>query len=393
MSLLIKNVRIIDYKTDMCCDLYIEKDQIKDIGNLSYKADEIIDGSDKVLMPSFVDTHVHFRDPGFLYKETLETGSRAALCGGYTSVNLMGNTNPIVDSPGVYEDIICRGKNLNLIDIHSVYAVTKGFDGHTLDHLNDLPESVRFLSDDGKGILSNYTMFHAMNKAKELGVGIMVHAEDPNLSPLDYRIAEDIITLRDIYLAEQTGARLHMSHVSTVDSIDAVRRGKIKGANVTCEVTPHHLSLWDINYRVNPPIRTKKDVKAVIRGIQDGTVDCIATDHAPHSQEDKAKGAPGMVGLETAFAVCYTNLVKTRQIELKKLSKLMSKNPGDILGIDHGAIEIGKKADLVLVDIEKEYTINKNELMSKSNNTPFDGAKVYGRVEMTIYKGEVKYRR
>ena len=294
-----------------------------------------------------------------------------------------------MDDPDLYHDLMQRSRELGLIELHSVYAMTKSFDGKTLSHLDHLPKGVRFLSDDGKGILSNKIMFEAMNRAKELGIGIMVHAEDPELSPIDYRIAEDLITLRDVYLSGKTGARLHMSHVSTEDSIDAVRRGKIYGAPVTCEVTPHHLALWDSDYRVNPPIRTKRDVKALIRGLQDGTVDAIATDHAPHSAEDKEKGAPGMVGLETAFAVCYTSLVRKRYLNLSKLSKLMSYNPAHILGLDHGELKEGKEASLVMVDIREPFIVNPEEFQSKSKNTPFAGVELFGRIEWTMRAGKI----
>lgn len=236
-------------------------------------------------------------------------------------------------------------------------------------------------------------MMKAMEKAKENNWIVMSHAEDKTFSKIDMRIAEDLMTIRDLYLAKVTGARLHMAHVSTVEAIDAIRRTKSEGANVTCEVTPHHIGLTTeiSNYRVNPPIREQEDVNAIVAGIKDGTVDCIGTDHAPHTEEDKQKGAPGMVGLETAFSICYTELVKNHGVSINKLSELMSKNPANILGMNKGTITVGKEGDLVLVDLNKEVVIDKETFLSKGKNTPFQGREYYGEVITTIKAGKVIY--
>lgn len=391
LKTLIKNARIADYQKDSTGDVFIEDGKIVAVGRVADREAEIIDAEGKILMPAFADTHVHFRDPGFTYKEDLTTGAQAALAGGYSIVNLMGNTKPIVDEIEIYEDIIKRG-NATGIHVESVFAVTKGFDGKTLTDIGRLPERVRFLSDDGRGILSAKTMMEALIAARNKNIGIMVHAEDPELSPIDYRFAEDLVTIRDIYLAEKLGARLHMSHVSTEDSIEAVRQGKARGADVTAEVTPHHFSLYDSDYRVNPPIRTKRDVEAVIRGLKDGTVDAIATDHAPHSDEDKKKGAPGMIGLETAFALAYTKLVCEGIITLNRLSELMSRNPARILGYKRDGIAAGEVADLVLIS-DEFFTVDAAKMHSKSHNTPFHGMELRGMVEWTMVDGEIRYRR
>ncbi len=391
MEILIKGSRIVDEELDFLGDLYIKDGKIKEIGkDLNYDC-KLINGQGLVLMPAFIDLHVHFREPGYTYKEDLSTGGKAALKGGYTLVNLMGNTNPICSSMETVEYILNRGKELDLVDLHQTVTITKDFDGETLKHLETLDNRVKFISDDGYGVKSNLVMYKAMVKAKEKSLTIMTHAEEEDLTPIDYRISENIITIRDIYLSKVTGAKLHLSHVSTKEAIEEIRRGKKEGVNVTCEVSPHHISLWNNNYKVNPPIREKEDVEALIEGIIDGTVDSIATDHAPHSKEDKENGAPGLSGIETAFSVSYTSLVKSGKINLKKLSKIMSGNPGRIMDVKKGRIEKAYDGDLVLVDLEKEKIINSENFLSKGKNTPFEGMKFYGDVVSTIKDGKVKY--
>lgn len=391
MDVLIKQARIVDENLDFIGDLYVKDGLITDFGeNLNYDC-KIINGEGLVLMPSFVDLHVHFREPGFTYKEELFTGSLAALKGGYTLVNLMGNTNPICSSMETVEYVLNKGKELDLIDLHQTVSITKDFDGQTLEHLETLDNRVKFISDDGKGVKSNIVMYNSMVKAKEKGLTIITHAEDDDLTPIDYRISENIITIRDLYLSKVTGANLHLAHVSTIEAIEEIRRAKSEGVNVTCEVTPHHISLWDNDYKVNPPIRTKVDVEAIIEGIIDGTVDAIATDHAPHSKEDKEKGAPGLSGIETAFSVCYTSLVRADRIDLKKLSHIMSANGAMIMNMKKGKIEKGYDGDIVLLDLNKEIIIDGENFISKGKNTPFNGMKFYGQVVTTIKEGKIKY--
>lgn len=394
--MLIKNARVIDCCLDEKLDVYIRDGKIYSIGkNIKPENnnEEIIDAEGKILMPAFIDLHCHFRDPGFEYKEDLITGSYAALKGGYGTVNLMGNTKPTVDSIEVYRDIVTRARELNLIHIEQVMNVTKGISGEELIDFEKLSDDIKFLSDDGKGVMSNKLMLEAMKKAKEKNIGIMVHAEDMEISPYDYRIAEDIITLRDIYLAGKTDCNIHFSHVSTEDSINAIKLGKSLGYNITCEVTPHHIYLSDIDYKVNPPIRDKKDIEVLIERIKDGTIDCIATDHAPHSQEDKEKGACGMVGLETAFNICYEKLILENHITLNRLSELMSLNPARILDLNKGKIIPGYDADLVIIDLNKEVKVDDDYFNSKSKNSPFKGKKFTGEIVSTICNGKVKYRK
>ena len=398
MDLLIKKARIVDTSQDFIGDIYIENGLIKEIGiNLSIENIEVIEANGLVVMPSFIDTHAHFREPGYTYKEDIETGSRAALKGGYTGVCLMANTRPICSSKEVLEEVRNREKELNLVDLHQCVSVTKGFNGKDLSHLDSFVEDkkLKAISDDGVGVMASETMYNAMLKAKENGWIVMSHAEDKGFSKFDMRIAENIMTLRDIYLAKETGARLHMCHVSTKEAIEYIRDAKKSFSNITCEVTPHHICLTkDINdYRVNPPIREKEDVNEVIKAIKDGVVDCIGTDHAPHTTEDKEKGSPGMVGLETAFPICYTSLVKSGEITLNKLSEIMSRNGAKILGMNKGIISPGMDGDLVILDLDKKIVINSEEFHSKAKNTPFEGMEFYGEVRMTIKSGRVLYKK
>ena len=396
MELLIKNANIIDAYESFYGDILITDGIITEIGReINKDGIDIIDAKGLTLMPSFIDTHAHFRDPGLTYKEDMESGSRAAAKGGYTGVCLMGNTNPICSTKEVVEYIRNKAKEIGLIDIHQCVSITENFGGKSIEHLNafDDDKELVAITDDGVGVMDSSIMMKAMEKAKKNNWIVMSHAEDKTFSKIDMRIAEDLMTIRDLYLAKVTKARLHMAHVSTIDSIKAIRIAKKEGSNVTCEVTPHHIALTteESNYRVNPPIREKEDINAIIEGIKDGTVDCIGTDHAPHTEEDKAKGAPGMVGIETAFSICYTELVKKNGISINKLSELMSRNPAKILGMNKGSITVGKDGDLVLVDLNKEIVIDKEKFASKGKNTPFHGKKYFGEVVMTIKGGKLIY--
>ncbi|WP_291650398.1 dihydroorotase [Clostridium sp.] len=398
MNLLIKNARIVDYSQDFIGDIYIENGKIKEVGlDININDVNYIDAKGLTLMPSFIDTHAHFREPGLTYKEDIETGSKAALRGGYTGVCLMANTKPICSSKEVLEEVRNREKELNLIDLHQCISVTKGFNGKDITHLDDFANDskIKAISDDGVGVMDSEIMYKAMLKAKEHGWVIMSHAEDHSFSDIDMRIAENIMTLRDIYLAKETGARLHMCHVSTKEAIGYIKNAKKRFSNITCEVTPHHIYLTkDINnYRVNPPIREKDDVYEIINAIKDGIIDCIGTDHAPHTQEDKEKGSPGMVGLETSFSICYTSLVKSGAITLNKLSEIMSKNCADILAMNKGRISPGIEGDVVLLDLDKKIKVNSKEFNSKGKNTPFEGMEFYGEVQMTIKAGRILYKK
>ncbi|AQM59046.1 dihydroorotase [Clostridium baratii] len=398
MNILIKNANVVDSSQNFIGDVYIENGKIKELGTNINKNDvEVIDANGLTLMPAFVDTHAHFRDPGLTYKEDLETGSRAALRGGYTGVCLMGNTSPICSTKEVLDYVKNKEESLKLIDIHQCVTITKNFDGKTLTHLEDFKNDkrVKAISDDGVGVSDSRVMMEAMKIAKENDWVIMSHAESHEFSDIDMRLAENMMTWRDITLAKVTGANLHMAHVSTKEAMKYIIDGKCSGVNVTCEVTPHHIALTNDknNYRVNPPIREKSDVDFLLKAISHGDVECIGTDHAPHTKEDKEKGSPGMVGLETAFPICYTKLVKEGVITINKLSEMMSRNPAKILKMNKGNISIGLDGDVVLLDLNKEITINSDEFYSKGKNTPFEGMKYYGEVVMTIKGGQVLYKK
>lgn len=353
--------------------------------------DEPEEQSAEILMPAFVDLHVHFRDPGQTYKEDLESGMRAALAGGYTDVQLMANTIPVTSSMEQVKDIVQRADALGLIDVHPCISITNAFDGRDLSHLAEAGEPVRMISDDGKGVASAWVQLEAMKIAKEKNLVLTLHEEDATFSQTDMRLAENVMTLRDLYLAEVSGARVHFAHVSTKEAIEWIRKAKKTNPNITCEVTPHHLVLWDHEYRVNPPIRNQEDVTALQEALADGTIDCIATDHAPHSGEDKKKGAPGMTGLEIAFSLCYTHLIRETIISLQTLSRVMSETPARLLGLNQGRIEVGQEADLVVVDLEDRRAIQPDEFYSKGKNTPFAGETVYGKIVRTMCKGVWKY--
>lgn len=396
MNLLIKNANIIDLSHNFYGDLYIEDGLIKEIGKDLEKNCEIIDAKGLTLMPSFIDTHVHFRDPGFTHKEDIETGSKAAVRGGYTTVVLMPNTKPTCSSLETFNYVIERTKEIGLVDAYPVVTITKDLNGEDLSHLESFigNKNVKAISDDGRGVNNSKVMLDAMNIAKKNKWIVMSHAESEEFSKIDMRLAENMMTSRDVELAKYTGCRLHMAHVSTIEAMKYIIEGKKSGANITCEVTPHHIGLDNTksNYRVNPPIRDKEDVRFLIDAIKLGYVDCIGTDHAPHTDEEKDKGSPGMTGIELAFQICYTVLVKNNGLSLNDLSRIMSYNPGKILGLNTGKLEIGFNGDLVLVDLNKKIKIDREKLVSKSKNTPFHGEDVYGNVVLTIKCGKIVYK-
>lgn len=391
MELLVKGARIVDWSQDFVGDIYINKGVIYEIGKDLHKECQSIDAKGLTLMPSFIDLHVHFRDPGLIHKEDIESGSYAAVRGGFTMVNLMANTKPVCSSMDTVNYVLNRTKEVGLIDVHQAVSITNNFDGNDISHLDKLDSSVRMISEDGKDVMDSKVMIEAMLKAKESGRIVMCHCEEHSLTDIDTRLSENTMTWRNIALAQFTGCTAHMAHVSTREAMEYVIDAKRKGINVTCEVAPHHIALTDNDYRVNPPIRAKEDVNFIIKAIKDGYVDAIATDHAPHTVEDKKNGAPGISGIETAFGICYTKLVKEEHIALSKLSEIMSKNPADILGVKKGQIKIGYDGDLVLIDTRKEYEIQSENFKSKGKNTPFNGMKVYGEILKTIKGGNVVF--
>ncbi|WP_294527239.1 dihydroorotase family protein [uncultured Allofournierella sp.] len=390
--MLIKNAKLSDGTQ---VDVLIRNGKIAGLmQDMPAHGEEVIDAAGRTLLPGFIDLHCHWRTPGFEYKEDIATGSAAAAAGGYTFVNLMPNTKPVCSSAAQAHAVMDEAERLGICGANQTISITENFDGHTLDHLKSLPEDLRFITEDGKGVQNNQVMAKAFAICAQRDLVLMSHAEDMEISKWDYRLAENIETVRNLHLSEYYGTRLHMCHVSTKEAVAAIGDAKRRGVPVTCEVTPHHLWFADTDYRVNPPIRQAEDVEALVDAIRTGVVDAIATDHAPHSAEDKANGAAGMIGLETAFGVCYTKLCREKGLDLYYLEALMSRFPAAILGLaGKGAIQVGMDADLTLVELDTPYVVDAAAMHSKSHNTPFDGVTLYGRVDLTIRGGRVTYQR
>ncbi|MBU3806763.1 MAG: dihydroorotase [Candidatus Fournierella pullistercoris] len=390
--MLIKNARLSD---GSLVDLLLEEGKITGIlQNASAEGHQVLDAKGRTVLPGLIDLHCHWRVPGQEHKEDVITGSAAAAAGGYTFVTLMPNTSPVCSSAEQANQVMEQVERHGVCSALQTVSITQNFDGKTLDHLKPLPEHLRFITEDGKGVQNNQVMARAFAICAQRNLVLMSHAEDMEISKWDYRLAENLETVRNLHLSEYYGTRLHLCHVSTKEAVEAIGAAKRKGVPVTCEVTPHHLWFADLDYRVNPPIRTQQDVDALVQAIREGVVDAIATDHAPHTQEEKAAGAAGMIGLETAFGVCYTKLCKQQGLELYYLEALMSRFPAAILGLqDKGAIRVGADADLILVDLDTPYQVEPDKMHSKSRNTPFAGETLYGRVDYTIKAGKLVFER
>lgn len=423
MKTIIKNGHILNPSNGMdgVYDVMIEDGVITDVKeNLSTdQADEIIDASGKYVMPGFIDLHVHFREPGFEYKETIQTGSMSSARGGYTSVCPMPNTKPSIDSKEMVQWLMDKAKTDSVVHLLPVGAVTKEQAGDEVTDMAGMKEAGAVaVSEDGKSVMDILVYVEGMKKAAANGLLVMAHCEDRQLVrggvmnagkradelglPGITNSVEDVITARDIFLANETGARLHLCHCSTKDSVALIKMAKEAGYKVTGEVCPHHFTLCDedipsddANYKMNPPLRAKADVQALKEGLRDGIMDVISTDHAPHGAEEKAqsmKKAPfGIVGEETAFALTVTELVEQGYLTKMQLVEKMSYNPAKVLGIDKGRLEVGKAADLVIADFDESYTIDVSRFVSKGKNTPFDGKQVKGRVYQTLVDGKVVY--
>lgn len=417
-SILIKNIRAVDAKNDKVTDVFLKDGIIADIGkNLHTGADQVIDGTDLVLMPSIFDMHVHFRDPGQTHKEDILTGCAAALAGGVTGVLAMPNTKPPCDNPETIRYIIDKAKNTG-VDVYPVGCITGGMSGNGLCDYEALKESGCIcISDDGRPVENAEMMRKALELSNENGLLVASHCEDLSIinggimnkgevseklgvKGMD-RASEEYITAREIILASSVNARIHICHVSTEGSAAIIRFAKSRGIKVTCETAPHYFQLTDellfkrdADYRMNPPLRTAADVKAIIEAIKDGTIDCIITDHAPHTAEEKAdfeKAPNGVVGLETSLAASLTALYHTGEITLKKIVELMCVNPRKILGLEIPAVQIGKNADLLIADINRKWTVEPEKLHSKSHNSVFKGMTLTGKPLVTISKGIIRY--
>lgn len=397
------------------CDVEVTNETITKIApKIEGKAfDVIYDLQNLYLLPGLIDVHTHLREPGFIYKETIKTGSYAGAKGGYTSIAAMPNLNP---TPDCYENLKLELDAIEKdarINVYPYGTITKGEKGEELANFEEIKDYVIAFSDDGKGVQSEEMMQHAMEEAKKVGKAIVAHCEDNSLLKGGYIHDGEYAKLhghkgicsesewgpikRDIELARKTGCHYHVCHISTKESVEIIRKAKSEGINVTCETGPHYLTLNDMQikeegrFKMNPPIRSEEDRLALIEGIKDGTIDMIITDHAPHSKEEKSKGlagsAMGVVGLEVAFPVLYKNLVKTGVITLEKLIELMNTNPRNIFKIGT-EIKVGEKADLTVYDLEENYNIDSNTFVSMGKATPFDGNNVYGKCKMTLCAGK-----
>lgn len=424
MKILIKNGHVVDplTATDGCRDVLIDGDRIVKVSEeIKEDADRTIDAAGCYVMPGFIDLHVHLRDPGLEYKETLETGGKAAVKGGVTTVCAMPNTKPVIDNGEKVAEVHKRAKAESPAHIIQIGAVTVGQKGEELADIQGMASSgCHAISEDGKSVMNASLYRKGMKLAKEAGISVFAHCEDINMveggvmnadkntERLGLRgitnSVEDVIVARDILLAKETGVRLHLCHCSTEDSVKMIKAAKEEGLAVTGEVCPHHFILTsddiredDGNYKMNPPLRSKADVEALKQGLKDGTMDVISTDHAPHSAEEKnksmAKAAFGIVGLETSAALTYTYLVKEGIISVMGMAEKMSYHPAQILGLEEkGSVSEGKIADLVVFNPDKTYKIDKNTFISKGKNTPFDGFLVNGEVRYTLVDGEVVYQ-
>jgi len=426
MTIVIKNGRVIDPANglDEPMDLLIDKGRIKALespGSISFDAGEkpsVINAKGCVVCPGLIDMHVHFREPGFEYKETITSGCRSAAAGGFTSVAVMPNTNPVNDTRAVTEHILSLARTEDIINVYPIAAITQKLEGERLSEMADLKDAGAIaFSDDGRPVISNELMRRAFEYSKMFKLPLIQHSEMLDLTeggcmnegmvstelglkgmPTE---AEDIMVYRDIALLEKTGGRLHVAHISSKNSVDLVRQAKSRGLSVTCEVAPHHFTLtdeavrgYDTNTKMSPPLRAIDDVEAIKEGLQDGTIDIIATDHAPHDITDKQveyqNACFGIVGLETALPLSL-KLVDEKILSMGDVIKKLTSTPADISNLKAGSLSLNNEADILIFNPNLEYSIDISKFYSKSKNSPFDGWKVKGKVIHTLVKGKTAY--
>ena len=423
MKILIKNGLVVDpiNGTTNALDILIENGLIVQLEqNIVHEVDEVIDVTGMVISPGLVDMHVHLRDPGLTYKEDIITGCAAAAAGGITAVVCMANTNPVIDTPQQITYVRERAREACGVRVYPVAALSQEMRGEKLTDAEMLKKAGAVaLSDDGNNVDSAELMRNALIKARQFGLPVLCHCEDSSLVDgravnegsvsrhlwLEGRpaIAEELAVMRDCMLAEETGAPVHVCHISTARAVDIVRTMKKRGVAVTCETCPQYFTITEDEIlrrgtlaRVNPPLRTAQDVRGIIAGLRDGTIDVIATDHAPHSKEEKSRDlsrAPsGMIGLETSLAITLTALYHTGKMELPDVLRRMSSNPASILSLPGGRLTPGCTADITIFNPDEEWTIDPEKFASKSRNTPFGGMNVKGRIKYTIVGGKVIYR-
>lgn len=416
--MIIKNADVVLKEGVKRLDIRVENGVIAELAQ--HIAGEGIDCTGLTVLPGLIDMHVHLREPGFEKKEDIASGSAAAVKGGFTQICCMPNTRPVADNKVVISYIVHRAKEVNLCKVHPIGAITEGQKGENLAAIGAMKAAGAVaLSEDGKSVVNTNLMANAMLYAADFGLKCLCHCEDASLvdggvvnegyySTLtglkgSIRAAEDIVIAREILLAESLSLPVHICHVSTYSGVQLIREAKARGVQVTAETCPHYFTLtdeviagFDTNTKVNPPIREERDRLAVIEGLKDGTLDCIVTDHAPHHEDDKnveyALAAFGISGLETSFALSYTQLVRGGALTLEQLADRMSAAPAAILNLRGGAIEAGAPADLTVVDLNEKWTIDPAQFVSKGKNTPFAGRQVYGRVKYTLVDGDIRYR-
>lgn len=416
--MIIKNADVVLKEGVKRLDIRVENGVIAELAQ--HIAGEGIDCTGLTVLPGLIDMHVHLREPGFEKKEDIASGSAAAVKGGFTQICCMPNTRPVADNKVVISYIVHRAKEVNLCKVHPIGAITEGQKGENLAAIGAMKAAGAVaLSEDGKSVVNTNLMANAMLYAADFGLKCLCHCEDASLvdggvvnegyySTLtglkgSIRAAEDIVIAREILLAESLSLPVHICHVSTYSGVQLIREAKARGVQVTAETCPHYFTLtdeviagFDTNTKVNPPIREERDRLAVIEGLKDGTLDCIVTDHAPHHEDDKnveyALAAFGISGLETSFALSYTQLVRGGALTLGQLADRMSAAPAAILNLRGGAIEAGAPADLTVVDLNERWTIDPAQFVSKGKNTPFAGRQVYGRVKYTLVDGDIRYR-
>ena len=418
MSILIKKINLINFDSEKVCDIIINNGKIEKIGNNIKEEgfDEVINGEGKIAFPGLFDIHCHLRDPGYTYKEDIESGSKSAARGGFTSVLAMPNTNPVADSKEVIEYINTRIKEKAVVKVYQAGAISKGLKSEELAEMGEMQKAgIIAVTDDGKPVRSGSLMKKALIYADMLGLPVISHAEDLDLVDDGYmnegfmatylglrginRAAEESMTARDILIAKNTNTPVHITHVSTKGSVDLVRHYKKLGVKVTCDTCPHYFSLTDkacdgfnTNAKMNPPLREDEDVKAIIEGLKDGTIDMIGTDHAPHHRDEKEcefdKALNGIIGFETAFNLAYKCLVKENGMKLSEVIKLMSYNPNKFFKFDGGEIKEGADADLVIASTGEKYIYKEEDIVSKSKNTPYIGYEFESKIEKVFVNGK-----
>ena len=420
-TLLLKNGTLIDYKTNIFAkkDILIENEKVIEISDeITKNVDNIIDCTNLKIIPGMIDMHCHLREPGFEYKETIETGSKSAVAGGFTTICPMPNTKPTPDSAIILQEIIKKAKQVNLCNILPYASVSKGEKGEELVDFEELKKAGAIaFSDDGMPVVNSKMMREAIIKADSLGTFVASHCEEKtvakgaiNAGEVAKKLgvegvlpeAEEIMAAREIVISETNNVRAHICHISTKTTKNMVRDAKKRGVKITCETCPHYFTFTvdevkqtGTNAKMNPPLREEKDRQAIIEGLKEGTIDCIITDHAPHSEEEKntdlTKAPNGIIGFETALPAEIMNLVDKGYISYLDLVKLTSYNPAKLLKIDKGSIEEGKIADITIFDSDEEYVYTKEMIVSKSKNSPFIGKKLKGKVKYTIVNGRVVY--